>query len=125
MTTEPTEPTDTYISPEHGWTCFHCGETFMHQNAAREHFGAHPFDAEPGCMLRMQHGEGSLLRKIRWLEREVRRLTFIIDTGGSDAEKAMHSMVCEHAQALLREEEKGYAKGLADGMEMERPYKWR
>lgn len=108
--------TDTYMPPEHGWTCFHCGETFMHQNPAREHFGAHPHDAEPGCMLRMQDGEGSLLRKIRWLEREVSRLSFIIDTGGSDAEKAMHSMSEEHATALIREEEKGYAKGFADAI---------
>lgn len=96
----------------------------MHQNAAREHFGAHPY-GEPGCILRMQEGEGSLLRKIRWLEREVQRLNFVIDTGGSDAEKAMHSMVCEHRLALQREEEKGYAKGLADGRKEEGSYKWK
>lgn len=122
MATE--EPTDTYVPPENGWTCFHCGETFMHQVTARNHFGAHPYD-EPGCVMRMQEGEGSLLRKIRWLEREVSRLNFVIDTGGSDAEKAMHTMSAEHATALKREEEKGYAKGLADGMEMERPYRWK
>ena len=31
--------TDKYPNPEHGWTCFHCGETFYRQFFARHHFG--------------------------------------------------------------------------------------
>lgn len=32
----------TYTAPEHGWTCFHCGETFKTPDAARLHFGQAP-----------------------------------------------------------------------------------
>lgn len=31
-----------YTAPEHGWTCFHCGETFKTPGAARLHFGERP-----------------------------------------------------------------------------------
>jgi hypothetical protein len=33
---------DTYPMPEHGWTCFHCGQTFHNPGSAEEHFGEHP-----------------------------------------------------------------------------------
>lgn len=36
------EFTDTYPTPEGGWVCFHCGQRFYHQAAARRHFGATP-----------------------------------------------------------------------------------
>ena len=29
-------PGDTYTAPYHGWTCFHCGQTFVRMDAARE-----------------------------------------------------------------------------------------
>ena len=32
----------TYPMPEHGWTCFHCGDTFMTPGAARDHFDQTP-----------------------------------------------------------------------------------
>lgn len=35
---------DTYPMPKHGWTCFHCGETFKTPGKAREHFGRTPLD---------------------------------------------------------------------------------
>ena len=31
-----------YRKPTHGWTCFHCGETFTTEASAREHFGSSP-----------------------------------------------------------------------------------
>lgn len=34
---------DTYPQPKHGWTCFHCGETFHTEKAARLHFGPRPY----------------------------------------------------------------------------------
>lgn len=34
-----TGPAPTYKGPEHGWTCFHCGETFLTVEGARLHFG--------------------------------------------------------------------------------------
>lgn len=41
---------DTYPMSKHGWTCFHCGETFTTFGAARDHFGATP-EAEIGCLI--------------------------------------------------------------------------
>lgn len=35
-------PALTYTPPEHGWTCFHCGETFKTITGARLHFGEMP-----------------------------------------------------------------------------------
>jgi hypothetical protein len=35
----------TYPMPAHGWTCFHCGETFRVIAAARNHFGETPVNA--------------------------------------------------------------------------------
>lgn len=65
--------TDTYMQPEHGWCCFHCGETFTIQSAARAHFGATP-EATPGCILKIEAGEGGLLRKLRVVLDENARL---------------------------------------------------
>lgn len=107
---------DTYMPPEHGWTCFHCGETFMHANMARNHFGA-SIDAEPGCILRMQPGEQPLLRKVRGLEHQLREVKielarYVMDD--SDKDREIAGLKVDHAVALRREEEKGYARGLAD-----------
>ncbi len=40
---------DTYKPPAHGWTCFHCGETFMTEAGARLHFGTIE-NYRPGCV---------------------------------------------------------------------------
>ena len=47
---------DTYPMPLHGWTCFFCGENFMTEGAARDHFGADP-DQKPGCLEKVRPGE--------------------------------------------------------------------
>ena len=47
---------DTYERPKHGWTCFHCGETFTTIGGARDHFGAKP-DREPGCLIQVKYGD--------------------------------------------------------------------
>lgn len=68
------EPADTYHAPEHGWTCWHCGETFKTVRTARDHFGG-SIDAEPGCMIRVQAGEErGLLMALRAVEAENARL---------------------------------------------------
>lgn len=112
---------ETYMAPEHGWACFHCGETFMFEHHARVHFGGTP-DADPGCVLRMQPGEAPLLRKIRALEyrigeRDAELARFREEDGPKDRELA--ALRCDHAIALRDEEEKGYARGLADGRGMQ------
>ena len=60
---------DTYESPAHGWTCFHCGETFHVPAQAALHFGAP--NAKPGCEMRIAKGEErSLLYALRMAEHQ-------------------------------------------------------
>jgi hypothetical protein len=62
----------TYPMPEHGWTCFHCGETFTTPGGARLHFGTTP-DAKPGCYLKVELGdERGWLARIRELEEKTK-----------------------------------------------------
>jgi hypothetical protein len=66
--------TGTYAAPAHGWTCFHCGETFTTPGAARDHFGATP-EETPGCVLKVEHGgERGLLLELRKTQQELTRL---------------------------------------------------
>lgn len=58
----------------HGWTCFHCGETFAAPGAAALHFGAAP-DATPGCLLKVKAGEEfGLLAALRQAESDIASL---------------------------------------------------
>lgn len=93
------------------WRCFHCGAAFTLQQRrwAAEHFGRDQ-SAEPVCLIRTA-GEDALLMALREAEGQLE---------GYRAEdqlilRAMGSMSADHRQALVREEERGYAKGLADG----------
>lgn len=67
-------------------------------------------DAEPVCLIRTA-GEGALLTALRNAE----DLLAAYRAEDSDLIRAMFSMRADHAEALRREEERGYAKGLADG----------
>jgi hypothetical protein len=67
----------TYDGPEHGWTCFHCGATFLSPAGAREHFGNDP-SATAACLM---GGERGLVRKLRWRERQVSKLESRLCTG--------------------------------------------
>lgn len=100
---------DHYLSPAHGWTCFHCGETFLNPNLARVHFGAMP-DATPGCMLRVQGKERGLLFQLREIEAEIARYR----EEDTDLHRRIAGMAADHGAALRREEEAGYARGLRD-----------
>lgn len=64
---------DTYPRPPHGWTCFHCGETFMTLGGAADHFGSTP-DRVPGCRIKVGEERG-LLMEIRRLEAELLKVT--------------------------------------------------
>lgn len=93
------------------WRCFHCGDAFGKSEvaAASEHFGANQF-AEPVCLMRVP-GERGLLTALRNAEAQLERYR----AEDSDVLRAMASMATDHAEALRREEEAGYAKGLRDG----------
>jgi hypothetical protein len=63
-----TDQKDTYDAPKHGWTCFHCGETFRTSFGAKVHFGADP-SAKPGCMMKVNKGtEHAFLAELREAE---------------------------------------------------------
>jgi hypothetical protein len=84
------EAAETYQQPAHGWTCFHCGETFHTPGAAAQHFGARP-DARPGCLVRVQVGEERglqyALRTAEW-ERDILLVRLLARRLGADENKA-------------------------------------
>lgn len=99
---------DTYTTPEHGWTCFHCGDTFPGnlggQRAARLHFGSSIHD-EPKCQVSA--------RQLRLMEAELRRHR----EEDTDLHRQIARLKSDHAEALRREEERGYARGVRDARE--------
>ena len=106
------EANHTYQAPAHGWTCFHCGETFTTVGSARDHFGAAP-TAEPGCMVRVSLGaERGLLMALREAEK---RLARYMDED-TDLHRSMYQMQNRHADQLRVAEEAGYERGLRDAL---------
>ena len=95
------------------WRCFHCDEVFTNVAAAREHFGATQGE-EPGCILRMQPGDAPLLTLIRKLQEELGDVRHQLCEEDSAMARTMYGMRVDHGQALIREEGKGYARGLRD-----------
>lgn len=85
------------------WRCFHCDEVFSDATSAAEHFGTSERQ-QPACQIDVA--------EYRRME-EINRRHCEEDT---DLHRQMYALKCEHQRALLREEEKGYARGLADGM---------
>lgn len=92
------------------WRCFHCGETFTKAQArwAREHFGANE-DALPVCQMRIP-GEHHLLTLLRKQEAELAAHR----AEDTDLWRSLYSQSADHATALIREEERGYEKGVRD-----------
>jgi hypothetical protein len=84
------------------WKCFHCGEICQTKEEATLHFGKSEIQ-EPICKVDQA--------KYRELEALVARYA----NEDSDVDREFHAMQCRQSTALRREEEKGYAKGLADG----------
>lgn len=89
------------------WRCFHCDEVFTSPKWAAEHFGFDQGEA-PACKLASH--EGHLVTYIRRLEAEIARYR----QDDSDVMRSIMSLECDHRQALLRAEEKGYEKGVRD-----------
>lgn len=104
---------DTYVPPAHGWTCFHCGDTFTDERSARAHFGPTPAH-EPGCILKFQAGDRSLLRALRVVEAERDELRRQHCEEDSELHRALHAKDAEMHAAVRRAEEQGYARGLED-----------
>lgn len=101
-----------------GWQCFHCGEIFTTVGGARDHFGADP-TKEPSCLIKIKYGnERGLEMELRKVEGERDKLQFQIDNESTEAALYVQQLKGEHQLALQREEEKGYARGLRDGMSL-------
>jgi hypothetical protein len=98
---------DTLDQPQEAWKCFHCSETFTDPEAAKVHFGEE-LGSTPGCKLNAL--EGGLLKIVRDQEEELRQ--FRREEMASYRE--FYSLGADHSLALVREEQKGYDKGLAD-----------
>lgn len=103
--------TDTYTPPPHGWTCFHCGDTFTDERSARTHFGPTP-QSEPGCILKLQQGDRSMLRALRIFEAERDELRRQQVEEDSELHRTLHAKAAEMAVAVRQAEEEGYARGL-------------
>lgn len=95
------------------WRCFHCGETFTRAQVkcARNHFGRDEGE-RPVCLIR-EPGEYNVLRALRQAHDELSAYR----AEDTELHRALHAMSAEHAGALRREEERGYAKGLHDAQQ--------
>jgi len=104
-------PDGVYKAPEHGWTCFHCGETFYHPIPAKRHFGIDQSD-DPACKLKGAREHGMLI-SLRAAEAQLR----LYQQEDTNLHRQIYRLNSEHDTALRREEEKGYERGLRDERE--------
>lgn len=102
----------TYLAPEHGWTCFHCGDTFTTYGAARDHFGFEP-GLSPACRIKAGAEKG-LLMALRRAEQDAANAWAALHDEGSDAVKAYRAAVARHSRQLIEAEQLGYERGLND-----------
>lgn len=99
------------------WRCFHCDDIFTDREAAADHFGIQidGLADEPGCKLNQT--EGGILKMLREANAELAKYR-----QEDDAQTRMfYALGAEHTVALRREEEKGYARGLANGQALVAP----
>ncbi len=98
--------------PEHGWTCFHCGETFTREDEARCHFGDDE-TSETACRIVARHERG-LLEALRRAETDAANAWMAIRNETTDAAKAYHAQAARHLEQLREVEEHAYENGLYD-----------
>lgn len=104
---------DTYEKPAHGWTCFHCGETFMTVGAARNHFGFDP-SSDPACRIKIG-AERGLVMALRKAEADLEEMRRLLHDESSEAYRLYAAQTSRHRDQLMAAEEAGYEKGLHDG----------
>jgi phage terminase large subunit GpA-like protein len=104
---------ETYTKPAHGWTCFHCGETFTTFGTARDHFGFDP-SCDPACQIK--HGaERGLVMALRKAEMDAADAWQAIGNESTEAARAYYAQATRHNAQIMAAEEAGYERGLADG----------
>ena len=82
------------------WTCFHCGESFTERGDAELHFGKNEL-CSSACRID--------IAEYRQMEARMRSY----NQDDSDMHRQLYAQESRHLLALRREEESGYAKGLA------------
>jgi hypothetical protein len=92
----------------HGWRCFHCEATFTDAESAREHFGN-------------SERQGPICEIDAAKFRETEALLARYQEEDTDLHREIYGMQARHATELRREEEKGYARGLTDGLSQRVP----
>lgn len=95
---------------KHGWTCFHCTETFHTIEDAREHFGNDITD-EPGCVLKLRGDDKGLLALVRIQYAELDEYR----QEDQPIMRELYSLGAKHSRELIEAEQFGYDRGLADG----------
>jgi hypothetical protein len=100
-----TSEQQTIPTPKHGWDCFHCGEhfppTFAGHQAARHHFGDSPIE-QPACTIDAR------------AFRAMQDLCDRYQSEDTELHREIQRLQADHAVALRRVEEQGYARGLGD-----------
>lgn len=91
------------------WRCFHCDEVFTDPKAAANHFGVDHVGNETLCQ--MAQVDGGIARVIADLAEELQRYR----SEDNASYREFYALGADHSQALIREEQKGYDRGLADG----------
>ena len=86
------------------WRCFHCDEILTTKEAALEHFGPHCMSV-PACQID--------IAKYREMEEYHDRCL----AEDSDSERQFHAMRSDHERALIREEQRGFDRGLKAQLE--------
>lgn len=102
-------PSDEIVARE--WRCFHCDEVFTDIDAAADHFGVQIDGTADEVACKLNATDGLLVKMLREAQEELRRYR----QEDHEAYRQFYALGAEHATALHREEEKGYARGLADG----------
>lgn len=91
-----------------GWRCFHCGEVFTDPKAAANHFGVDHIGDETLCQ--MAQVDGGIAKVIADLAEELQRYRSEDNT----SYREFYALGADHRAALIKEEQKGYDRGLAD-----------
>lgn len=94
------------------WKCFHCGDTFRSERAARLHFGPPDEERRPACQIKAS--EGGLLEALRRAESDAADAWGAVHAESAEGIKAYQANLSRHHAALISAEEAGYERGLAD-----------
>lgn len=92
------------------WRCFHCAEVFTDREAAADHFGVQIDGCADDVACKLNATDGLLLKMLREAQQELRQY----HQEDNAAFRQFYVLGADHATALRREEEKGYARGLED-----------